>query len=151
VDKTYLALVWGHPSPPSGTIERAIARSRSDRTKMRVTGRGGRPALSSFRTVETLPGFALLEVTIATGRTHQIRVHLLSIHHPVVGDTRYAGERWRGVLDPGKRKALRAFPRLALHAAALAFRHPETGETLRFRSPVPADLGELLNVLRKTA
>ena len=111
----------------------------------------GRAALSSYRTCERLPGFALLEVTIATGRTHQIRVHLLSIHHPVVGDARYAGELWRGVLDPVKRKALRAFPRLALHAAALGFRHPETGEALQFRAPLPQDFLDLLAVLRSPA
>jgi 23S rRNA pseudouridine1911/1915/1917 synthase len=151
VDKTYLALVWGHPKPPSGRIERAIGRSRSDRTKMSVAGPRGRPALSSYRTLETMPGFALLEVTIATGRTHQIRVHLLSLHHPVVGDTRYAGERWRGVPDPIKRKALRELPRLALHAAALGFRHPDRGEPMQFRSPLPEDLLALAAVLRKAA
>jgi 23S rRNA pseudouridine1911/1915/1917 synthase len=151
VDKTYLALVWGHPRPPSGTIERAIGRSRSDRTKMSVTGARGRPAVSSFRTVETMPGFALLEVAIATGRTHQIRVHLLSLHHPVVGDTRYGGERWRGVLDPRKRKAVRALSRLALHAAVLGFRHPGTGEALTFRAPLPGDLEALLQALREGA
>ena len=151
VDKAYLALVWGKPRPEEGRIERSIGRSRSDRTKMSVAVAGGRPAISTYRTVETLPGFALLEVTIATGRTHQIRVHLLSIHHPVVGDARYAGERWRGVPDPGKRKVLRAFARLALHATALSFRHPETGERMQFRSPLPEDLEALLAALRKAA
>ena len=150
VDKTYLALVWGRPRPETGRIERAIARSRTDRTKMTVAA-SGRAAVSSYRTLEVLPGFAVLEVKIATGRTHQIRVHLLSIHHPVVGDSRYAGERWRGVQEPGRRKALRAFPRLALHAAALAFVHPVTGAPVRFQAPLPEDFTTLLAALRGAA
>ena len=150
VDKAYLAVVWGHPRPEAGRIERPIARSRVDRTKM-IVAASGRAAVSTFHTLETMPGFALLEVKIATGRTHQIRVHLLSIHHPVVGDRRYAGERWHGVQDPAKRKALRAFSRVALHAAALGFRHPMTGARVDFRAPLPADLRALLDALRGTA
>ena len=150
VDKTYLALVWGQPRPAAGRIDRAIARSRSDRTKMAVAA-SGRAAVSTYRTRETVPGFALLEVSIATGRTHQIRVHLLSIHQPVVGDSRYAGERWRGVQEPVRRKALRAFSRLALHAAVLGFQHPVTGERMQFRAPLPDDLASLLRALRGAA
>jgi 23S rRNA pseudouridine1911/1915/1917 synthase len=149
VDKTYQALVWGHPHPEAGRIERAIARSRTDRTKMTVAA-SGRAAVSTYRTLEVVPGFALLEVKIATGRTHQIRVHLLSLHHPVVGDGRYAGELWRGVQDPARRKALRALSRLALHAAALGFRHPVTGERMDFSSPLPPDLRSLVDALRRT-
>jgi 23S rRNA pseudouridine1911/1915/1917 synthase len=150
VQKSYRALVWGRPHPEEGRVERAIGRSRSNPTKMTIGASRGRrrPALTIYRTEEALPGFALLEVQPMTGRTHQIRVHLQSIHHPIVGDDRYGGRPWRGVLDPLKRKALREFDRLALHASDLAFRHPESGCMMRFHSPLDADLEALLTTLR---
>jgi len=151
VDKRYLALVWGHPDPPSGTIERGIGRSRNHPVKMAVRSTRGRarPALSHYRTLESMPGFAFLEVLPRTGRTHQIRVHLQSIHHPLVGDDRYGGRAWRGVQDPLKRKAIREFDRLGLHAADLAFDHPASGQRVRFSSPLPDLYQRLLEVLRK--
>jgi len=150
VDKRYLALVWGHPDPPQGTIERSIGRSRTQPIKMAVRhARGVRPAVSGYRTIESMPGFALLEVTPRTGRTHQIRVHLQSIHHPLVGDERYGGRAWRGVQDSQKRTALRDFDRLALHAAELAFTHPTRGQRVRFTRPLPARFERLLEVLRR--
>jgi len=150
VKKTYLALVWGHPDPPAGTIDRAIGRSRSDRTKMTVGARRSRSALTSFRTVERLPGFALLEVDLVTGRTHQIRVHFESLRHPVVGDTRY-GRRHAGMLrDPRKRAALLGFHRLALHAARIAFAHPVTGSEVAFEAPLPSELADLVAALRRS-
>jgi 23S rRNA pseudouridine1911/1915/1917 synthase len=150
VDKRYLALVWGRVDPPAGTIERAIGRSPVDRLKMSVaTAHGARAAVSHYRTLEALPGFSLLEVRPVTGRTHQIRVHLQSLHHPVVGDTRYGGRRFRGVVDPRKRAALAGFDRLALHAAELAFPHPRDGKTLRLSAPLPAQIEVLLRALRE--
>ena len=118
---------------------------------MTIEGTRGRrrPALTLYRTEESLQGFALLEVRPHTGRTHQIRVHLQSLHHPVVGDTRYGGRPWRGVQDPLKRKALREFDRLALHASHLSFPHPATGRTLKLRAALPQDFRELLTILRK--
>ncbi len=83
-----------------------------------------------------------------TGRTHQIRVHLESLHHPIVGDERYGGRRWRGVLDPQKRKALRELDRLALHATRLELDHPTSGARLVLESPWPDDLRRLVDVLR---
>lgn len=151
VDKRYRALVWGRPDPPAGCIERAIGRSRAHPLKMAVSGTRGRTRLAEtrFDTVETVPGFALLDLWPRTGRTHQIRVHMQSIHHPIVGDEQYGGRAWRGVQDPLKRKALRLFERLALHASDLSFAHPVTGETLSFHAPLPADFEELLRALRR--
>jgi 23S rRNA pseudouridine1911/1915/1917 synthase len=149
VEKRYIALVWGRIEPPAGTIERAIGRSAVDRVKMSVAARGARAATSHYRTVRTLGGFSLLEVRPVTGRTHQIRVHLQSLHHPVVGDERYGGRPWRGIADPRKRAALAAFDRLALHAAELAFEHPRSGIPLRLRAPLPPEFEALLAVLRE--
>jgi len=153
VRKRYVALVWGHPRPESGSIAREIGRSRRDPTKMAVGSTRGRKrrATTGYRTIEALRGFALLDVEPETGRTHQIRVHLESIHHPIVGDDRYGGRAWRGVQDPLKRRALRSFDRLALHAAELELPHPASGRTVRFRAPLPADLEQLLAVLRGPA
>ncbi len=149
VRKTYLALVWGHPDPSAGTIERAIGRSRSDPTKMSVAARRSRSAITSYRTVERLSGFALLEVDLVTGRTHQIRVHFESVRHPIVGDTRYGGRPEKNLRDPAKRAAVLGFHRLALHAARLAFAHPVSGAPLAFDAPLPSEIEELLEVLRR--
>jgi 23S rRNA pseudouridine1911/1915/1917 synthase len=150
VRKSYRALVWGRPEPAGGVIERPIGRSRGNPTKMAIHGVRGRsrPALTLFRTAETMPGFALLDIDLRTGRTHQIRVHLQSIHHPIVGDERYGGRAWRGVQDPIKRKALRELERLALHAAVLEFPHPCGNRLARFEAPLPDDLVHLLDILR---
>ncbi len=147
IRKTYLALVWGRPAPPSGTIERAIGRSRGDRTKMSVRAPRGRPAVTVYRTVSALPGFSLLEIDLVTGRTHQIRVHLTEAGHPVVGDRRYGGRPWRGIPDRKKRAAIDAFPRLALHAWRIALAHPVTGRPVRFEAPVPDEFKSLLVAL----
>ena len=151
VEKKYRALVWGHPDPPEGSVERRIGRSRADPTRMSVGVTRGRYALTRYRTVEPLPGFAMLEIDIETGRTHQIRVHLQSLHHPVVGDSRYGGRCWKAVQDPIRRKALREFIRLALHASELAFRHPVTEENLRFRAELPQEFRDLVSVLRNNS
>ncbi|MCP3982273.1 MAG: RluA family pseudouridine synthase [bacterium] len=148
--KRYRALVWGAPDPPTGSIDRPIGRSRGQPTKMAVRGMRGRSrhALTEYTTIERLPGFALLDVNLRTGRTHQIRVHMQSVHHPVVGDERYGGCPWRGVQDPAKRKALREFERLALHAASLAFTHPVTGQPLKLSAALPPSFERLLDTLR---
>jgi 23S rRNA pseudouridine1911/1915/1917 synthase len=151
IRKTYVALVWGHPDPRSGTIDRGIGRSRSDRTRMSVSASRSRRAVTSYRTIEALPGFALLEVDLITGRTHQIRVHFDSLKHPVVGDTRYGGQPWRNLRDPVKHAAIQRFRRLALHAARIALRHPTTGEPLALEAPMPAELQSLLATLRRNS
>jgi 23S rRNA pseudouridine1911/1915/1917 synthase len=150
VAKRYTALVWGHPEPAAGRIERSIGRSRAHPHKMAVRGTRGRTrmAVTEYDTLEAMPGFALVDVRPETGRTHQIRVHMQSIHHPLVGDDRYGGRAWRGVQDPLKRKALRQFDRLGLHAVELALKHPVTDEPLRFRAPLPDEFDSLLQALR---
>ena len=103
---------------------------------------GGRPARTGYRTLAAAAGISLLEMDLATGRTHQIRVHLKSIGHPLVGDPLYGEARWKG-LPRSVQAALRDFPRPALHAWRLAFRHPGTGEPLAFEAPVPEDFRSL--------
>ena len=150
IRKTYSTIVWGRPDPELGTIDRGIGRSRNNPTKMAVQGTRGarRIARTHYRTVESLPGFARLEIDLETGRTHQIRVHLQSIHHPVVGDERYGGRSWRGIQDPLKRAAVKTFQGLALHAAQLQFDHPVSGNTCTYRAALPERMTRLLDVLR---
>src|SRR5262249_11540034 len=120
VKRTYLALVRGHVATP-GTVEAPIGRHPVQRTRMAVVA-GGKPAVTHYRVKELLESHTLLECDLETGRTHQIRVHLASIGHPIEGDPAYAG-RLRGIFD-----------RQALHAWKLAFRHPRTDESMRFES-----------------
>jgi len=134
VSKTYLALVQGVPQPPQGTIEAPIGRHPRNRKKMAVVA-GGREAETRYRTREEVDGFALLEVEPVTGRTHQIRVHLAAIGHPVVGDSVY-----------GKRSDI--VGRQFLHAWRLAFDLPSSGRRVEFESPLPADLRAALARLR---
>jgi 23S rRNA pseudouridine1911/1915/1917 synthase len=138
VERRYRALVWGNVEAASGAVEAPIGRSRRDRTRMAVTV-SGRPALTRYRVQArfTRPVTVTeLACGLATGRTHQIRVHLASIGHPVVGDARYGGAR-RG-LDVG---------RPFLHAEHLALDHPVTGRPLSFESPLPDDLSSVLATL----
>ncbi len=150
IDRAYLALCFGHPVPPSGRVDAAIARHPRDRKRMAVVAEGrGRHAITHYRTLDRLDGAALVECRLETGRTHQIRVHMSHIGHPLIGDPVYG--RGHGArltrLPQSARAAAAAFPRQALHAAVLGFEHPVTGEALRFESPLPADLRDLLAVL----
>jgi 23S rRNA pseudouridine1911/1915/1917 synthase len=151
VGKRYRALVWGRPHPAAGTIDRGIGRSRANPTKMAVRGTRGarRNATTHYRTLETMPGFALLEIDLETGRTHQIRVHLQSVHHPIVGDDRYGGRPWRGLQDSLKRAAVKKLEGLALHACELSFDHPIGGKRCTFRADLPERIERLLVVLRR--
>jgi 23S rRNA pseudouridine1911/1915/1917 synthase len=150
LDRAYLALCWGLPNPPAGEIEGAIGRDPRDRKRMAVVARGGRAALTRYRTLgHHDAAVALLEVRLATGRTHQIRVHLAARGHPVVGDPVYLRRipaAARG-LDEATRRALLDFPRQALHAARLGFAHPRTGQALSFHTPPPPDMQALLDRL----
>jgi 23S rRNA pseudouridine1911/1915/1917 synthase len=140
VAKTYLALVWGTPPGASGTEEGPLARSRQNRQKMGVTPTGRR-AVTHYETIETFGELSLLRVTIETGRTHQIRVHMSHMGHPVVGDTRYG--RKRHVVLPS------AVSRQMLHAQTIAFAHPADGRRVEFEAPLWEDMAMLLEALRK--
>jgi 23S rRNA pseudouridine1911/1915/1917 synthase len=140
IERAYCALVWGLPSA-EGEIEGAIGRNPRDRKKMALVERGGKPAITRYRRLEAYGlTAAMLECRLATGRTHQIRVHLTSVGHPLIGDPVYGRKRGAGI-----------FPRQALHAWLLGFRHPATGEPLRFRSELPDDMATLVATLRKDA
>ncbi|HEX9945593.1 MAG TPA: RluA family pseudouridine synthase [Thermoanaerobaculia bacterium] len=141
VEKRYRGIAYGTPSPPAGTIEAPIGRHPQRRKEMAVRP-GGRPAHTDYQTLAARAGISLLEMDLATGRTHQIRVHLKHIGHPLVGDPVYGEARWKGLPRPVQ-AALRDFPRPALHAWRLTFRHPGTGEPLAFEAPVPEDLRTL--------
>ncbi len=152
VERIYQALVWGMPSPSSGEIAGAIGRSRADRKKMTVVRSGGKAALTRYRVVESiLKGrFARVECRLATGRTHQIRVHFASIGHPLVGDPVYGrAAAQRRALPPAAQAALAPFQRQALDAVVLGFDHPRSGERLRFARDLSDDLSALIQALAR--
>jgi 23S rRNA pseudouridine1911/1915/1917 synthase len=148
VEKEYLAVVLGVPRPREGAIELPIGRDPVHRKRMSVRAARGRQALSRYTVVEPLDGAALVRVRIHTGRTHQVRVHLAALGHPLAGDATYGGRREPSSRSRGAREALRSFPRPALHAARLAFDHPATGQRLSFESPLPPDIAALLAALQ---
>ena len=139
VKRTYLALVHGEP-PAHGTIDAPIGRDPRSRTRMAVVSRG-RPARTRYEVIERFPKLALLQCGLDTGRTHQIRVHLQHIRHPIVGDTVYTRGARAGV----------KFPRQALHAAALELIHPRSGKRMDWSAPLPADMKKLLAAVRRGA
>jgi len=151
VEKEYFALVLGLPSRAGGEIDAPIGRHPVHRQRMSTRARRGREARTSWRVAERFDGAALLRVLLHTGRTHQVRVHLASIGHPVAGDAVYGGTRTPASRRAEARSALRSLERPALHAARLAFTHPATGERLAFEAPLPADLAAVVARLRAAA
>jgi 23S rRNA pseudouridine1911/1915/1917 synthase len=139
VQKTYTALVHGRLSREIGRIELSIGRHPTRRTKMAAGKPGGRSAFTEYRVLEHFRGFSLLEIGIKTGRTHQIRVHLSAIGHPVVGDDVYGERHYKEFAN--KHGPLN---RYFLHASDLRFAHPKTGERLKFHSSLPTELQKLL-------
>ena len=150
VRKEYLALVYGSPKTSNGRIEKPIGRDPKDRKKMAVVA-AGRAATTLFTLVEKLDHVSLLRCTLLTGRTHQIRVHLKSIGHPIVGDPLYSGPQWKGIPDKRAQKVLSSFPRQALHATSLSFPHPRSGEQMTFESALPSDFAKLMDELRRNS
>ena len=148
VFKSYVALVHGHVNNESGSINEPIARDLSNRTRMAVV-RGGRSALSLYKVHRRYQRFTLLDVELKTGRTHQIRVHLSWLRHPVVGDETYGGGRDNSIQDPRLRAQVRNLGRHFLHAEQLGFTHPTTGARLEFKAPLPDELSGLLAELDK--
>ena len=152
----YLAIVWGAPGKPKGTIDAPLGRHPQSRDKQAVRG-NGRAAVTHWQVLElfTPPGAktlvaSLLACTLETGRTHQIRVHLAHLGHPILGDATYGtGFRTKAsLLAPKARDALSALGRQALHAYLLTIKHPETGKVLEFQSELPGDLRRLRDALR---
>lgn len=138
VDKTYHAVVQGHPDPSSGTIDAPIGRHPKHDWKFAVTA-DGKPSVTHYRTLEAFPAASLLEIDLETGRTHQIRVHMAAVRHPCVGDVTYGA-------DPVLAQRL-GLSRQWLHAVRLSFDHPRSGERVTFTSPYPDDLQHALDVL----
>ncbi|HNR22043.1 MAG TPA: 23S rRNA pseudouridine(1911/1915/1917) synthase RluD [Steroidobacteraceae bacterium] len=150
VSREYLAIVTGVMTG-GGTIDEPIGRHRAARTRMAVRA-DGRPAITHYRIVERFRSHTLARVTLETGRTHQIRVHLAHIGYPILGDPVYGvRRRLTAGATPALLEALHAFRRQALHAARLAFVQPVSGEALEFEAPMPADMRGLVEVLRADA
>jgi 23S rRNA pseudouridine1911/1915/1917 synthase len=147
VFKSYVALVHGQVEKRTGQIDQPIARDRGNRTRMAVV-RGGRPSLSIYRVRKRFARFTLLNVELRTGRTHQIRVHLAWLKHPVVGDEAYGSGRDKTVPDHQLRSEIARLGRQFLHAEQLGFRHPRTQEEVRFTAALPTELQSLLNEIK---
>jgi 23S rRNA pseudouridine1911/1915/1917 synthase len=142
-----MALVHGQVEKRTGQIDQPIARDRGNRTRMAVV-RGGRPSLSIYRVRKRFERFTLLNVELKTGRTHQIRVHLAWLKHPVVGDEAYGGGRDKTIPDHKVRSEIANLGRQFLHAEQLGFRHPQTKEEMRFTAPLPSELQAVLNEIK---
>ena len=158
IERAYHAIVWGAPRAGNGTIEGDIGRNPFDRKRMSILRTGGKPARTRYRVLETFgskerPFASLMECRLETGRTHQIRVHLTHIGHPLIGDPSYGRARQAPrAKTPAEEKAYAAaanFPRQALHALVLGFQHPGLHKTMHFEAPYPADFAELLASLRE--
>ena len=143
-------LVCGRMKGEQGSIALEIGRHRSDRKKMSVRTRKGRAALTEWTLIEQFNECSLLEVGIQTGRTHQIRVHLAAVHHPIIGDGVYGGRKCIvHMTRDAVRCALQQLNRPFLHACRLSFDHPATGQHLLFSQPLPPELNSLVTVLRE--
>ncbi|NQU60270.1 MAG: RluA family pseudouridine synthase [Rhodospirillales bacterium] len=152
LERRYQALVWGVPNPAKGEIEGAIGRNPANRKKMAVVKRGGKAALTRYRVHKAFGTLAsLVECRLATGRTHQIRVHLADLGYPVLGDPLYgggAGRRLKGVSDEF-RQTLKELDHQALHAFSIGFFHPTGGKKISLESKLPKYFNDLLKVLEK--
>jgi 23S rRNA pseudouridine1911/1915/1917 synthase len=148
VGKVYIALVYGRLARDRGEIDARIGRSPRNRTRMAVlSGGAGRAAQTAFEVTARYSQFTLLRVRMKTGRTHQIRVHLSHVGHPVAGDLVYGTGRENALRDPSVKRALKGLGRHFLHAGKLGFKHPATGERMVFESPLPEELSEFLALL----
>ncbi len=143
VIKEYLALVYGTPSPSRGRVDAPIGRDPRNRKRMAVV-RDGRQAVTEYDVIQPLRYLALVRCRLHSGRTHQIRVHMKHLGHPIVGDPVYSGPQWKGIPDKRLQKTLAALGRQALHATLLTIPHPRTGTMMTFNSPLPADLNLVL-------
>lgn len=153
VEKTYTGLVWGEVET-AGRIETNIIRDPANRLAFKTTDEDGRHSLSDYRTKRYFDGFTLVEIYPKTGRTHQIRVHMSSIGHPIFGDELYGGVKGTANIPPLVRplaNRLQAIlKRQALHASCLVFQHPSSGKQMKFDAPLPADIATALQILKGT-
>jgi 23S rRNA pseudouridine1911/1915/1917 synthase len=152
LEKTYHAITWGHLGVPSKQIDAPITRHPVHRQRMAVARRGGRVALTEVFVVDTFEHFDYIRVITLTGRTHQIRVHLSSISHPVLGDPVYGGRRAKDTSWDARTRArmsvlIKLIPRQALHATRIGFTHPVTGRRMEFRTALPEDIRSALELL----
>ncbi len=148
VKRQYIAVVHGSP-PAQGKVDAALGRHPVQRKKMAVRKSGGKPAITHFTTLQRFTTATLLRLHLETGRTHQIRVHMASIGHALVGDPVYGARPGGGAaINAELRKAINAFSRQALHAQKLGLQHPQTGQLSQWEAELPADLADLLSSLR---
>ncbi|MCB1616463.1 MAG: 23S rRNA pseudouridine(1911/1915/1917) synthase RluD, partial [Pseudomonadales bacterium] len=151
VSREYAAVVQGQVRS-AGRVEGNIGRHPHHRTRMAVLQVGGKEAITHYRVDQQFQQHSLLSVSLETGRTHQIRVHMASIHHPLVGDQTYGGRaRLPKAASVELAEILQTFPRQALHAARLALIHPETGQGMAWQSDLPEDMCDLLRALQEQA
>jgi 23S rRNA pseudouridine1911/1915/1917 synthase len=146
VRKEYVALVYGAPDPDRGTIDAPIARDPHNRKRMAVVA-GGRRAITDYETIERFRYVSLVRCRLRTGRTHQIRVHMKKLGHPIVGDPIYSGPQWRGIPDKRAQKVLSSLKRQMLHAVSLTIQHPRSGDRMTFEAPMPNDFTALIDHL----
>jgi 23S rRNA pseudouridine1911/1915/1917 synthase len=155
VQKAYLALVHGNVQPATGSVKLPIGRHPTDRKRMSTVGPRGRSAQTDWKVKEQFHGFALLELNLRTGRTHQIRVHCDASHHPIVGDKVYRPRKLEKTIGRGDRQSmkilelLKTVRRQMLHAWRLSFIHPYTKEAVFYESPLPADMVDVIRRIRK--
>lgn len=152
LSRVYQAVVWGIPNPLEGEIEGNIGRHPKSRQKMAIVPNGGKEALTYYETLETFGIFAsLVQCRLATGRTHQIRVHMSACGYPLLGDPLYGRRKQPNLKEWGEGVIgkVQDFGRQALHAAEIKFKHPRTGKRMRFNTELPADLAELIEVFRE--
>ena len=154
LERTYLAIVWGIPERNRGTISANIARSNTNRQKMAVSrSETSREAVTHYEVLERFSGASLIRCVLETGRTHQIRVHMTHIGHPLLGDKAY-GSSFKAslsTLSDAARNAVNTLNRQALHAGKLGFEHPRTGKAMSFESPMPADMLQLLAAFTRSS
>ena len=154
LERAYLAIVWGSPERNRGTVSANIARSNSNRQKMAISkSEASREAVTHYEVLERFSGTSLIRCVLETGRTHQIRVHMTHIGHPLLGDKAY-GSSFKAslsTLSDAARNAVNTLNRQALHAGKLGFEHPRTGKALSFESPMPADMMQLLAAFTRSS
>lgn len=147
VRKEYLALVYGTPPKSTGSIDAPLGRDPRDRKRMAIVALGRR-AITDYEVIEQHRYVSLLRCILRTGRTHQIRVHLKHLGHPIVGDAVYSGPQWRGIPDKKIQRSLATMTRQALHASRLTIPHPRTGDVMTFEAPLPEDMASVMASFR---